>query len=86
MSPPDVFARGEGRQATPAALETFHRTALFLSVQEDRRKAAPTELFEEAKSGDTPIMVERVVNDVDTIVRHVRFDGWRAQRNVHITH
>ena len=45
--------------------------------QEERGKAALTELFEEAKSGDTPIMVERVVNDIDAIVRHVRFDGWQ---------
>lgn len=45
--------------------------------QEERGKAALTELFEEAKSGDTPIMVERVVNDIDAIVRHIRFDGWQ---------
>ena len=45
--------------------------------QEERGKAALTELFEEAKSDDTPIMVERVVNDIDAIVRHVRFDGWQ---------
>jgi type I restriction enzyme R subunit len=45
--------------------------------QEERGKAALTELFEEAKSEDTPIMVERVVGDIDAIVRHVRFDGWQ---------
>ena len=45
--------------------------------QEEPGKAALTELFEEAKSGDTPIMVERVVNDIDEIVRVVRFDGWQ---------
>ncbi len=36
-----------------------------------------TELFEEAKNDTTPIMVERVVNDIDEIVRYVRFDGWQ---------
>jgi type I restriction enzyme, R subunit len=41
-------------------------------------KAALTELFEEAKNDKTPIMVERVVNDIDEIVRFVRFDGWKA--------
>lgn len=46
-------------------------------VDEDRGKAALTELFEEAKNGDTPIMVERVVADIDEIVRFVRFDGWQ---------
>ncbi len=44
---------------------------------EDRGKAALTELFEESRNPDTPIMVERVVNDIDEIVRIVRFDGWQ---------
>lgn len=44
---------------------------------EERGKAALTELFEQAKNDDTPIMVERVVSDVDEIVRVVRFDGWQ---------
>ena len=43
----------------------------------EKALAALTELFEEAKNGDTPIMVERIVNDIDEIVRHVRFDGWQ---------
>ena len=45
--------------------------------QKDRGKAALTELFEEARSGDTPVMVERIVSDIDEIVRQVRFDGWQ---------
>ena len=40
-------------------------------------KAALTQLFEEAKNDQTPIIVERVVNDIDEIVRYVRFDGWQ---------
>ncbi|MBE0618932.1 MAG: type I restriction endonuclease subunit R, partial [Proteobacteria bacterium] len=44
---------------------------------EDRGKAALTELFEEAKNDKTPILVERVVADIDEIVRHVRFPGWQ---------
>ena len=47
---------------------------------EDQRKkarAALTELFEEAKRKDTPIMVERIVNDIDAVVRAVRFEGWQ---------
>ena len=44
---------------------------------EDRGKAALTELFESLKDNDTPIIVERVVNDVDEVVRSVRFDGWQ---------
>ncbi len=45
--------------------------------QEDEAKAALTELFEEIRNEDTPIIVERVVNDIDEIVRIVRFDGWQ---------
>jgi type I restriction enzyme, R subunit len=44
----------------------------------DRGKAALTGLFEEARNGDTPVMVKRVVDDIDEIVRAVRFDGWQA--------
>ena len=40
-------------------------------------KAALTALFEEARNPETPIIVERVVNDIDEIVRYVRFDGWQ---------
>jgi type I restriction enzyme R subunit len=44
----------------------------------DRGKAALTELFEEAQNGNTPVMVKRVVDDIDEIVREVRFEGWQA--------
>ena len=45
--------------------------------REDRGKAALTELFESLKDDETPIIVERVVNDVDEVVRAVRFEGWQ---------
>ena len=45
--------------------------------QEDRGKAALTELFEEVRNSDTPVMVERIVGDIDEIVRQVRFAGWQ---------
>ena len=45
---------------------------------EDRGKAALTELFNDAKTAETPIMVERVVADIDEIVRLVRFPGWQG--------
>ncbi|WP_206667141.1 type I restriction endonuclease subunit R [Aeromonas media] len=44
---------------------------------EDRGKAALTELFNEIKTEETPIIVERVVTDIDEIVRLVRFPGWQ---------
>ncbi|MBN1934156.1 MAG: HsdR family type I site-specific deoxyribonuclease [Anaerolineae bacterium] len=45
---------------------------------EDRGKAALTELFEEVRNADTPVVVERLVNDIDEIVRYVRFPGWQT--------
>ncbi len=44
---------------------------------EDRGKAALTELFQQVRNHDTPVVVERVVNDIDEIVRVVRFPGWQ---------
>ncbi|MCQ4254722.1 type I restriction endonuclease subunit R [Stutzerimonas stutzeri] len=48
---------------------------------EDRGKAALTELFNEVKTAETPIMVERVVADIDEIVRLVRFPGWQSTQS-----
>ena len=44
---------------------------------EDRGKAALTELFQQARNEKTPVVVERVVADIDAIVRLVRFPGWQ---------
>jgi type I restriction enzyme R subunit len=60
------------REAT-ITKSTRHKTR----EEEARDKTALTELFEEVSNPDTPIIVERVVNDIDEIVRMVRFDGWQ---------
>ena len=46
--------------------------------QADTGKAALTELFNSAKNENTPIIVERIVKDIDDIVKIVRFDGWQG--------
>ena len=46
-------------------------------VGEELGRAALTELFEEVRNEDTPLIVERIVDDIDEIVRLVRFDGWQ---------
>ncbi len=46
--------------------------------REAKGKAALTELFESVKSDETPIIVERVVNDIDRVVMTVRFPGWQG--------
>lgn len=43
----------------------------------DKGKAALTELFNGIKNVNTPVIVERVVTDIDDIVKIVRFDGWQ---------
>ena len=43
----------------------------------DKGKAALTELFNSVKNANTPVIVDRIVNDIDDIVRIVRFDGWK---------
>ena len=43
----------------------------------DRGKAALTELFNGLKNDNTPVIVERIVADIDDIVKIVRFDGWQ---------
>lgn len=43
----------------------------------DKGKAVLTELFEGVKNINTPAIVERIVEDIDNIVKIVRFDGWQ---------
>ena len=45
--------------------------------EQAKAKAALTELFSEVKNGETPVVVERLVTDIDEIVRLVRFPGWQ---------
>jgi type I restriction enzyme R subunit len=45
--------------------------------ERDRAKEALTELFNEAKSKNTHIIVERIVTDIDEIVKKVRFPDWQ---------
>ena len=47
-------------------------------IIEQSPKAALTELFQELKNDKTPAVVERIVDDIDSIVRVVRFNGWQA--------
>lgn len=46
-------------------------------LQEKSPKAALTELFLELKTEQTPAVVERIVTDIDAIVRLVSFPGWQ---------
>ncbi|HBO84977.1 MAG: DEAD/DEAH box helicase [Deltaproteobacteria bacterium GWC2_42_11] len=48
-----------------------------IKEEQKNAKAALTELFLEMKTDKTPAIVERIVTDIDEIVRIVRFDGWQ---------
>ena len=43
----------------------------------DKGMAALTSLFNGLKNEKTPIIVERIVADIDSIVKFVRFEGWQ---------
>ena len=45
--------------------------------EQAKAKAALTDLFAEVKNGKTPMVIERIVTDIDEIVRLVRFPGWQ---------
>lgn len=60
------------------AKETVHaEKELEELIQEKTPQAALTELFLELKTDQTPAVVERIVTDIDAIVRVVRFPGWQ---------
>ncbi|WP_299265163.1 HsdR family type I site-specific deoxyribonuclease [uncultured Psychrosphaera sp.] len=50
---------------------------LDAELKEKTPKAALTDLFLELKNDQTPAVVERIVTDIDAIVRVVRFPGWQ---------
>jgi type I restriction enzyme R subunit len=45
--------------------------------EKNQALAALTELFNEVKSKNTHVIVERVVTDIDGIVKQVRFPDWQ---------
>jgi len=48
-----------------------------VAIQKDA-KAALSELFMELRTEDTPAVVGRIVDDIDNIVKIVRFPGWQT--------
>ena len=49
----------------------------FRSVSKKTSAAPNPELFQGIRNENTPVIVENIVNDIDNIVRTVRFDGWQ---------
>lgn len=51
---------------------------VFTPAEKKTAKTALTELFLELKTDKTPAVVERIVTDIDDIVKIVRFPGWQS--------
>jgi len=61
------------------ARDTVHAEREEFSQEEQKSaKTALTELFLETKTDQTPAIVARIVNDIDEIVKFVRFPGWQT--------
>lgn len=66
------------KQLCEIARDTLQAERSIYSPEERKSaKTALTELFIELKTDKTPVVVERIVNDIDEIVRIVRFPGWQ---------
>jgi len=60
------------------AKDTLRAEREIISEQEQKSaKSALTDLFLEMRTDQTPVVVERIVNDIDDIVKNVRYDGWQ---------
>ncbi|HWQ71685.1 MAG TPA: hypothetical protein VN370_05110 [Desulfitobacteriaceae bacterium] len=65
-------------EAAEADLEAAQAEKEVVPDEEiDKGIAALTELFNSVKNDNTPIIVERIVNDIDVIVKIIRFPGWQ---------
>ena len=53
---------------------------VFPVDEQSKAKTALTELLAEVKNVKTPMVVERIVTDIDEIVRLVRFPGWQSTK------
>ena len=50
-------------------------------LEQKNATEALTDLFTEIKTDQTPVVIERIVNDIDDIVKVVRFDGWKNSKS-----
>lgn len=68
------------RDVTTAELAEDADGEAGLDLLPDPNIGALTQIFREYAPEESPKLVERVVNDIDLIVREVRFDGWSGTK------
>jgi type I restriction enzyme R subunit len=67
------------KQLCELAKDTLRAESEIISEQEQKTaKSALTEMFLEMRTDQTPAVVERIVNDIDDIVKNVRYEGWQT--------
>ena len=74
---PEQSGVSQGHARTRQGRRRSREARLSPEEERDKAKEALTELFKEAKTGNTHIIVERIVNDIDEIVKKVRFPDWQ---------
>ena len=65
------------------AKEAAAEKEVILEEEVDKGKAALTELFNGVKNTNTPVIVKRIVADIDDIVKIVRSDVWQNTTTGH---
>ena len=82
MANASTASQAEGSWGNVADGTTFTRRCRpgLVLFGKDQALAALTELFNEVKNKNTHVIVERIVADIDAIVKQVRFDGWQTTK------
>jgi type I restriction enzyme R subunit len=67
------------KQLCELAKDTLITEKEIHTIQEQKTaKSALTELFLEMRDDQTPAIVERIVTDIDELVKSIRYDGWKT--------
>lgn len=68
------------RDVTVAEMAEDEKGQTGLNLLPDPHIGALSQIFREYSPSDSPALVERVVNDIDFIVKEVRYDGWASTK------
>ena len=83
---PEFIDLGRRLEELRMAHELNRVNSIEFLDEQARAKAALTQLFNEVRNENTPVAVERIVAEIDGVVKEVRFPGWQdtieGRRNV----
>ncbi|EMY34067.1 HsdR family type I site-specific deoxyribonuclease [Arthrobacter crystallopoietes BAB-32] len=75
----EILSVATDMAAAEKAEDTGGKAALDLLP--DSNIGALTQIFREYKPDNTPVILEKVVRDIDAIVKEVRWDGWASMEH-----